>query len=214
MPSRILVIDNYDSFTYNLVQMLLCLHLQPLVYRNNQISLEKMQALDFQLLLISPGPRNPAAAGISLPAIEKFHQQVPILGVCLGMQCLNEFFGGQTRRSPQPVHGKTSQVMHQGSRLLQGLPSPFTVARYHSLQSVPAKDTPLLSTAWCKGGVIMALEHPDLPLFGVQFHPESFLTDQGLTVIRNFLLLGENYAKNIPEPGEDQGSASPYAGPE
>ncbi|MFW6388416.1 MAG: anthranilate synthase component II [Desulfohalobiaceae bacterium] len=191
MSRRILVIDNYDSFTYNLVQMLLCLDLDPLVYRNDQISLQQMQDLDFQQLLISPGPRNPAAAGISLPAIARFYQELPIFGVCLGMQCLNEFFGGQTRRSPLPLHGKTSLVEHQGSRLFQGVPSPFAAARYHSLQAVPSQDSPLLVTAWSNEQVIMALEHPQLPLFGVQFHPESFLTDHGLRIIRNFLLLGE-----------------------
>ncbi|MFO8031375.1 MAG: aminodeoxychorismate/anthranilate synthase component II [Desulfohalobiaceae bacterium] len=195
MSCRILVIDNYDSFTYNLVQMLLCLDLEPLVFRNNQLSLKQMQELDFAQILISPGPRNPAAAGISLAAIERFHQEVPIFGVCLGMQCINEFFAGQTRRSPWPVHGKTSQVEHQGSRLFQGVPSPFSAARYHSLQALPAQDSPLLTTAWSRERVVMALEHPSLPICGVQFHPESFLTEHGLQIMRNFLLLGEKLCK-------------------
>lgn len=195
MSCRILVIDNYDSFTYNLVQMLLCLDLEPLVFRNNQISLQEMQNLDFQQILISPGPRDPAAAGICLAAIERFHQEVPIFGVCLGLQCINEFFAGRTLRSPWPVHGKTSQVQHQGSKLFQKVPSPFAAARYHSLQTVPAQEAPLLSTAWSQEGVIMALEHPRLPICGVQFHPESFLTDHGLQIMRNFLTLGENSCK-------------------
>ncbi len=186
---KILVIDNYDSFTYNLVQMLLCLGLKPLVYRNDKISPQQMQDISFDYLLISPGPKDPSSTGMTMLAIDYFHQKMPVLGVCLGMQCINAYFAGQTLRAPQPVHGQTSLVEHKNSRLLQNMPNPFTAARYHSLQAQPALDSPLRITAYSKDQVVMALEHPELPLCGVQFHPESFLTQNGGLIMQNFLNL-------------------------
>lgn len=187
--ARVLVIDNYDSFTYNLVQMFMEYDLDIRVFRSDRIDLEKIAALAPDYILVSPGPKDPARAGISVPVIRRFHRHVPILGVCLGMQCLNEAFGGQTRRAPVPVHGKVSRVIHDSRFLFQGIPSPFTVARYHSLMvdDIPPE---LSITARSEDGVIMGLSHPQYPLHGVQFHPESFLTREGFRIVENYLSLG------------------------
>ena len=149
MKSRkLLVIDNYDSFTYNLVQMFRCYRLIIEVHRNDKITLTQIQDFQPDYLLISPGPRDPAGAGISMEVISNFHASRPILGVCLGMQCLNECFQGTTVRAEPPVHGKTSLVQHTGQGLFAGLPSPFRAARYHSLQVRPSPDSKLQVTAW------------------------------------------------------------------
>jgi anthranilate synthase component 2 len=187
---RLLVIDNYDSFTYNLVQMFLQYPLDITVYRADKISLEAVAAAAPDYLLVSPGPKDPQHAGISIPLITRFHREVPILGVCLGMQSLNEAFGGRTVRAPLPMHGKTSQVRHDGQGLFAGLPSPFRAARYHSLAVSTAADSPLTVTAHSDDGVIMGLSHPEWPVHGVQFHPESFMTEHGFPLIDNFLRLG------------------------
>ncbi|MDA8137576.1 MAG: aminodeoxychorismate/anthranilate synthase component II [Desulfobacteraceae bacterium] len=190
---KLLVIDNYDSFTYNLVQMFRQYPLTVKVFRSDKISLEQVTALAPDYILISPGPKDPAHAGISMELIRHWHRRVPILGVCLGLQCLNEVFGGQTIRFRQPRHGKTSEVFHEGQGLFQGLPSPFAAARYHSLAVVPAEaalDAELAITARCEDGIIMGLAHRQYPLCGVQFHPESFLTDFGFEIVENFLKLG------------------------
>ena len=188
MPrKKLLVIDNYDSFTYNLVQMFSCYDLVIEVHRNDRISLQSIQAFDPDFLLVSPGPKDPAGAGISMAVISSFFTTVPILGVCLGMQCLNECFSGSTIRAPLPVHGKTALVDHAGLDIFSGLPSPFRAARYHSLQARPAKHSELRITARSEDGVIMGLSHPKYPLSGVQFHPESFLTEHGFALISNFL---------------------------
>jgi anthranilate synthase component 2 len=144
-------------------------------------------------LLISPGPKDPAHAGISCAAIRRFFSQIPVLGVCLGMQSINEVFGGRTIRSPQPLHGKTSAVHHEGDGIFAGLPSPFRAARYHSLVTAPDEAAlihDLLITARTTDGVVMGLSHRRWPLHGVQFHPESFLTEKGERLIANFLALG------------------------
>jgi anthranilate synthase component 2 len=190
---KLLVIDNYDSFTYNLVQMFRQYPLAVQVARSDQIGLAQVADVAPDYILISPGPKDPPHAGISVSLIQQWHRRVPILGVCLGMQCLNEVFGGQTRRSPQPWHGKTSAVFHHGQGLFQGLPSPFQAARYHSLVVAPsdaALATELAITARCADGTIMGLAHQRYPLCGVQFHPESFLTDFGFALVENFLKLG------------------------
>jgi anthranilate synthase/aminodeoxychorismate synthase-like glutamine amidotransferase len=193
MAATLLVIDNYDSFTYNLVQMFRQYPLAIQVHRSDRIDLNGVDALAPDYILISPGPKDPLHAGISMPLIAAWHQKVPILGVCLGMQCLNEVFGGRTIRSPQPLHGKTSAVHHQGDGLFQGLPSPFRAARYHSLVVQPdraALQGELTVTARTNDHLIMGLSHRRYPLHGVQFHPESFLSDHGLALVENFLNLG------------------------
>jgi len=186
---NLLTIDNYDSFTFNLVQMFMQYPLDIHVYRSDKITLEEIERLNPDYILISPGPKDPSHTGISMPLIRSFFQRVPILGVCLGMQCINEVFGGKTVRSPVPKHGKTSRVCHENQHLFAGIPSPFTAARYHSLMT-QFENCQLEITAKSEDGVIMGLSHSKFPLHGVQFHPESFLTEHGFTLIENFLKLG------------------------
>jgi para-aminobenzoate synthetase component II len=192
--ATLLVIDNYDSFTFNLVQMFRRYPLDVRVYRSDRIDLDRVEEMAPDYILISPGPRDPAHAGISMPVIRRWHQRVPLLGVCLGMQCINEVFGGRTIRSVRPLHGKTSAVVHDGQGLFAGVPSPFRAARYHSLAVAPDEDALAqgLTINACAedDGTIMGLSHRRFPLCGVQFHPESFLTEHGFDLIENFLRLG------------------------
>ncbi|MFA5112069.1 MAG: aminodeoxychorismate/anthranilate synthase component II [Desulfobaccales bacterium] len=183
---RLVMIDNYDSFTYNLVQLFYEFDLEVLVYRHDEIDLQGLAALQPDCLCISPGPKAPGQAGISKAAIARFYKHIPILGVCLGHQAINEVFGGTTVKAPIPVHGKRHQVFHEGRGLFRGLPSPFEAARYHSLMAVP-NSPDLEVTARTADGVIMGLQHRDFPLHGVQFHPESFLTSHGHALAANFL---------------------------
>ena len=187
--AKLLVIDNYDSFTYNLVQMFMAYELVIEVHRSDRITLDAASAFKPDYVLISPGPKDPAHAGISNKLIRAFCHKVPILGVCLGMQCINEVFGGVTVRAPLPMHGKTSEIHHTVSGIFKGLPSPLTAARYHSLM-VKTDQKELTQTSYSQDGVIMGLSHPRLPLHGVQFHPESFLKEHGRLIIDNFLKLG------------------------
>jgi len=187
--AKLLVIDNYDSFTYNLVQMFMHYDLEIEVHRSDKISLDDVAVLNPDYALISPGPKDPAHAGISNDLIKVFCDKFPILGVCLGMQCINEVFGGVTVRAPIPMHGKTCEIRHKHQGIFEGIPSPLTAARYHSLM-VKTGQGDLMETAHSRDGVIMGLSHPDLPLHGVQFHPESFLTKNGFSFIDNFLKLG------------------------
>jgi anthranilate synthase component 2 len=196
---RLLMIDNYDSFTYNLVQLFYEFDLEVLVFRHDEIDLDGIAALQPRWLCISPGPKAPAQAGISKAAIAHFCRSIPILGVCLGHQALNEVFGGATVKAPTPVHGKRHPVFHHGRGIFQGLPSPFQAARYHSLMAVPASPE-LEVTAWTVDGVVMGLQHRDYPLHGVQFHPESFLTSHGHALAANFLALARPVG---PGPGTD-----------
>ncbi len=183
---RLILIDNYDSFTFNLYQLFCEFDLDVLVFRHDKISLPALASLNPDWIVISPGPRSPAHSGISKDVVRFFAGKVPILGVCLGMQVINEVYGGSTERAPLPVHGKRSWVHHLGTGLFEGLPSPFQVARYHSLQChVSSPD--LQETAWAEDGVVMALEHKKLPVWGVQFHPESFLSQYGLEMAARFL---------------------------
>ena len=186
----ILVIDNYDSFTYNLVQYLGELGEKIKVYRNDQITLSAIAKLKPARIIISPGPGTPSAAGISEAVISFFAGQVPILGVCLGHQAIGEVFGGKIIRSRLIMHGKTSQIYHDGKTLFKDLPNPFTATRYHSLL-VERKSLPsiLEISAWTKKGEIMGLRHKKFKVEGVQFHPESILTEAGLPLLRNFLTL-------------------------
>ena len=183
---KLLVIDNYDSFTYNLVQMFMKYELVIEVHRSDKITLNEVAEKRPDYILISPGPKDPAHAGISKLLIRKLYREIPILGVCLGMQCMNEVFGGVTVRAPVPVHGKTSQVFHDNRHIFKGLPSPLKAARYHSLMVRP-KDDRLTVAAKSEDGVIMGLSHPAYPLHGVQFHPESFMTEHGFQLVENFL---------------------------
>lgn len=187
--ATLLVIDNYDSFTYNLVQMFMSYPLEIRVVRCDKIVLSEAAEFSPDYILISPGPKDPAHAGISRSLIRSFYKTVPVLGVCLGMQCINEVFGGTTERAPMPLHGKTSLIHHDGKGVFASLPSPFTAARYHSLM-VAFDSSELVVTARSDDGVVMGMHHPAYPLHGVQFHPESFLTEKGELLVRNFLNLG------------------------
>jgi anthranilate synthase/aminodeoxychorismate synthase-like glutamine amidotransferase len=191
MGPRVLVIDNYDSFVYNLVQYLGELGAEPVVHRHDAVTIDEMDALAPDAVLISPGPGRPEDAGLSNAAIEHFGSRgVPVLGVCLGLQCIGQLYGGEVVRAPKVMHGKTSQVHHRGSGVFRGLPNPLTATRYHSL--VVARDTlpeVLEVTATSEDGLVMGLRHWELPVEGVQFHPESILTDAGHALLRNFLEL-------------------------
>jgi len=185
----ILVIDNYDSFTYNLVQYLGELGTQPLVRRNNEITLEEIAALRPERIVISPGPGRPEHAGITLDVIRKFGPTVPLLGVCLGHQAIGMAFGGSVVRANAPMHGKTSTITHDGQGVFAGIAVPLTVARYHSLV-VDRKGWPdeLEITAQAEDDdTVMALRHRKYPIHGVQFHPESIMTREGHHLLRNFL---------------------------
>ncbi|OGU18648.1 MAG: anthranilate/aminodeoxychorismate synthase component II [Ignavibacteria bacterium GWA2_55_25] len=186
----ILVIDNYDSFTYNLVQYLGELGATLTVVRNDQISVEDVRRMKPEKIVISPGPCTPKEAGVSVELIKSLHRETPILGVCLGHQAIGEAFGGKVIKAPSIVHGKTSAIHHTGEGIFNGLPMPFTATRYHSL--VVEKDTlpsELHVTAWTNDGVIMGVQHKTSKTYGVQFHPESIATQHGKELLKNFLSL-------------------------
>jgi anthranilate synthase/aminodeoxychorismate synthase-like glutamine amidotransferase len=190
----ILVIDNYDSFTYNLVQYLGELGTQPLVRRNNEVTLAEIATLQPQGIVISPGPGRPEQAGITLEVIKKFGPRVPLLGVCLGHQAIGMAFGGSVVRAIAPMHGKTSTISHDGRGVFAGIASPFTVARYHSLvvQKEGLPDELEISAQTEDDGTIMAVRHREFPIHGVQFHPESIMTREGHHLLRNFLKVGSS----------------------
>jgi anthranilate synthase/aminodeoxychorismate synthase-like glutamine amidotransferase len=186
---RVVVIDNYDSFVYNLVQYLGELGAEPVVHRHDALTLDALVALEPDAVLISPGPGRPEDAGVSNEAIRAFGEQgVPVLGVCLGHQCIGQVYGGRIERAPRVMHGKTSEITHDGAGVFAGVASPFTATRYHSL--VVARDSvpdELEVTAESEDGLVMGLRHRELPIEGVQFHPESILTQSGHDLLRNFL---------------------------
>jgi len=190
----ILMIDNYDSFTYNLVQYLGELGQKLIVKRNDAVTIPAIKRLAPSSIVISPGPGRPSDAGISNELIKTFAGTIPILGVCLGHQCIGEVFGGDVVRAQRPMHGKTSRIYHTKTRLFAGLPDPFDATRYHSLivkrETLPAQ---LAVTAWTKEREIMGLEHRRFPVYGVQFHPESILTSVGKDLLRNFLKLSQAF---------------------
>lgn len=192
MKPRLLLIDNYDSFTYNLVQAFLELGAEVLVHRNDCIDIAAAERLAPSHLVISPGPGRPEDAGVSIDMLRAFAGRVPILGVCLGHQCIVEMLGGRVIRARRLMHGKTSPVHHDGQGVYSGLPDPFEAGRYHSLmaeeQSLPQE---LFVSAWTAEGEIMGVRHRSLPLEGVQFHPESVLTPLGKQLMANFLGIGE-----------------------
>jgi anthranilate synthase/aminodeoxychorismate synthase-like glutamine amidotransferase len=185
----IAVIDNYDSFTYNLVQYLGELGADVQVFRNDSVSVDELEFLTPSHVVISPGPGDPAQAGISNDVIRCLGEYRPLLGVCLGHQCIGEVFGGQVVRAPRLMHGKTSPVHHNGDGLFSGVPSPFTATRYHSLIVAEPLPGELEPTATTEEGELMALRHKERPIFGVQFHPESILTVMGKQILQNFLAM-------------------------
>jgi anthranilate synthase/aminodeoxychorismate synthase-like glutamine amidotransferase len=186
----ILVIDNYDSFTYNLVQYLGELGAQLEVRRNDQTTVEKIARLAPERIVISPGPKTPSEAGICLEVIEQFAGRLPILGVCLGHQAIGQAFGGKVIRAPEIMHGKTSEIRHDGRTIFAGLPNPFSATRYHSLIVERSTLPPCLEiSATTADGLIMGLRHKEMKVEGVQFHPESVLTDAGKQLLANFLKL-------------------------
>ena len=185
---RLLMIDNYDSFTFNLVQLFLEFDLDVVVHRHDEVDLDGVAAAHPDWLCISPGPKDPAHAGISAAVVERFGPRVPTLGVCLGMQVINEVFAGRTVKAPEPVHGKRHQVWHTGQGIFAGVPSPFWAARYHSL-CIQLRSDDLEVTAHAGDRVIMGIQHRRWPIWGVQFHPESFLSEHGIVMARNFLRL-------------------------
>jgi anthranilate synthase/aminodeoxychorismate synthase-like glutamine amidotransferase len=186
----LLVIDNYDSFTYNLVQYFGELGAEPFVRRNDEITLAEIAAMKPERICISPGPCTPKEAGISNDVLREFGGKMPILGVCLGHQCIGDVYGGEVVRAGRLMHGKTSPILHDGGNVFAGLPSPFEATRYHSLL-VRRETLPdcLTITAWTEEGEIMGLAHKELPVYGVQFHPESILTSEGKRLLGNFLKL-------------------------
>ncbi|MBV8091648.1 MAG: aminodeoxychorismate/anthranilate synthase component II [Acetobacteraceae bacterium] len=195
----ILVIDNYDSFTFNLVHFLGDLGAQCEVRRNNTLTVAEALALGPEAIVLSPGPCTPNEAGICIDLITASAGRVPVLGVCLGEQAIGQAFGGAVVRAPVPVHGKTSRIHHQGTDLFEGLPNAFEATRYHSLvverSSLPSV---LAVTAWTEDGLIMGLRHRALPIFGVQFHPESIATQHGHAMLANFLRI----ARGRNEPAQ------------
>jgi anthranilate synthase/aminodeoxychorismate synthase-like glutamine amidotransferase len=184
----ILVLDNYDSFTYNLVQYLGELGAEMTVARNDKITIAEVEKLKPEAIVISPGPCTPNDAGITLDLIKHFHKSVPILGVCLGHQSIGQAFGGIVAKAPAVVHGKTTMIEHSGKGIFRNVPNKFTAARYHSLV-VSKEHFPenLDITAWTDDGVIMGIQHKEFPTFGVQFHPESIATEYGKVILENFL---------------------------
>jgi anthranilate synthase component II len=189
MTPTLLVLDNYDSFTFNLVQMFRAYPLVISVIRSDKITVTEVARRRPDYIVVSPGPKDPAAAGISVPLIAQLYRDIPIFGVCLGMQSMNEAFGGKTVRAPLPMHGKTSDVVHEGRGVFVGLPNPVKVARYHSL-AVTNVHPDLEITGRTSDGVVMGMSHRQYPLHGVQFHPESFLTEHGFPMVENFLKTG------------------------
>jgi|ERR1043165_340803 anthranilate synthase/aminodeoxychorismate synthase-like glutamine amidotransferase len=182
----VLLLDNYDSFTYNLRDYILQLGNQCTVVRNDEMSLDEIAKLHFDSAIISPGPKTPHEAGITMDFVGRFHRNKPILGICLGHQAIGEFFGAKLVKAIKPLHGKTSVIKHTGNYLFRDIPVEFDVMRYHSLVLKEVEKTPLQITATTSANEVMAIAHPELKVAGVQFHPESVLTPNGLQILRNW----------------------------
>lgn len=191
----ILIIDNYDSFTYNLYQFVGSLGFDVLVKKHDEITIEEIIDLKPDKIIISPGPKRPEDAGISMDVIKYFYKTIPILGVCLGHQCIGKLFGVQVIHAKEVLHGKTSVVNHTGKGVFENVKNPFLAARYHSLaiEKVPEQ---FELQAWAEDGEIMAIQHNIYPLYGIQFHPESFMTEDGITIINNFMSINKNEIQN------------------
>jgi len=191
---RLLVIDNYDSFTYNLVHYVGELGAEPIVYRNDKLTLDDVERLAPEAILLSPGPKTPSEAGICLGLIDRFSPTTPILGVCLGHQAIGQAMGGDVIRAPELMHGKTSRIEHNGRGIFRGLNSGFEATRYHSLivrrETLPET---LVVTASTDDGLIMGVEHRERPLFGVQFHPESIASENGHAILQNFMNIARDF---------------------
>uniref|UniRef100_UPI0040285C58 anthranilate synthase component II n=1 Tax=Candidatus Scatousia sp. TaxID=3085663 RepID=UPI0040285C58 len=181
-----ILIDNYDSFTYNIVQYLRELGVNPVVFENDRVNISELRKMEFESIIISPGAGNPHTAGISMQVIEEFYKEKKILGVCLGHQCIAKFFGADVVKANEPCHGKVSQIVHTKSQLFNGIPEKFDVTRYHSLV-VENVSGCLSETAKTFDGINMAIEHKELPIFGVQFHPEAILSQYGHEIFKNFI---------------------------
>ena len=195
----ILLIDNYDSFVYNLARYVRELGETPVVRRHDVISVDEILRLAPSRIIISPGPCTPKEAGVSNDVVRRLGAQIPILGVCLGHQCIGEAYGGEIVRAGRPMHGKLSRIHHTGTGLFSGLPSPFAATRYHSLVIAPASVPPsLLVTATSEDGEIMAVQHRDHPVYGVQFHPESVLTEYGYRLLDHFLYGVPDTPRSVP----------------
>jgi para-aminobenzoate synthetase component 2 len=187
MAPRVYLIDNYDSFTYNVVQLVGEIGAEILVGRNDKVTIREIEASRPTHVIVSPGPCTPNEAGISMEAIAYFGERLPVLGICLGHQCIGQVYGGSVHRGSSPIHGKTGEVHHDGRTIYTGVPSPFTATRYHSLIVDEALPPSLELSSWLDDGVVMGVRHRQLPVEGVQFHPESVLTDAGEALMRNFL---------------------------
>lgn len=186
--NMILIIDNYDSFVYNIARYVEELNFTVKVYRNNEITINEINNIKPSHIIISPGPCTPNEAGISLEVIKLLGENIPILGICLGHQAIGQAFGGKVQRAKKPMHGKPSYITHNSLGIFENLPSPFKVGRYHSLiVSDINRDSPLEIDAYCEIGEVMAMHHKSFPIYGVQFHPESILTEFGHQIINNFL---------------------------
>lgn len=193
----ILMIDNYDSFTYNLYQYLAELGADVQVHRNDKINLTEVSSLNPAGIVISPGPGRPEDAGVSVGLIKKFYQQIPILGVCLGHQAIGQAFGGKIVSAPILMHGKVSDIHYEESPLFSGLSNPFTATRYHSLVIEKASLSRELKITATTDDVIMGIQHERFPLYGVQFHPESILTTEGKNLLKNFIMICDSESKEI-----------------
>ena len=181
-----ILIDNYDSFTYNIVQYLRELGANPVIFENDKISIDELKKMDFERIILSPGAGNPDGAGISLDVIKEFYKTKKILGVCLGHQCIAQFFNSKIVKAKEPCHGKVSKITHTTSKIFDNIPEEFEVTRYHSLVVSDLAEE-LKVTARTDDGIIMALEHKTLPIYGVQFHPEAILTQFGHELFKNFI---------------------------
>ena len=182
----LLLIDNYDSFTYNLSDYLQQLHENVAVYRNDSITINEIKQLRPSAIIISPGPKTPRQAGITMQVIENFHHKIPMLGICLGFQAIGEFFGAALHKADYPMHGKTSFIHHNSSALFQNVSNPFMAMRYHSLMLKNINEKEIDVQAQTDDGVPMAIKHKQYPLYGLQFHPESILTPEGLQLLKNW----------------------------
>lgn len=186
-----ILIDNYDSFTYNIVQYLKELGVEPKVFKNDEITVFQLKKMDFSSIIISPGPKNPNKAGISMDVIKEFHKSKKILGVCLGHQCIAQYFGCKIIKDNNPTHGKVSKIYFTPGPIFEGLEQGFEATRYHSLivDNNSLKNTPVKPIAKTKDNILMAIKHENYPIYGVQFHPEAILTEGGKRLLKNFLVM-------------------------